>query len=129
MREIIVTVNNRAGAVADVTTALATAGVNIEEIDAEGLVESGIVSLCVDKHDEGLVALKAAGFEAESEDALTVRVADRPGALAEIARRLKKANINLRSLRITGHANQMCDVAIVAEDPAAARDLLVDCLI
>lgn len=129
MREIIVTVNNQPGAIADVTSVLALAGVNIEEIDAEGITESGVVSLCVDKHEEGMAALQAAGFEAISEDALVVRVADRPGALAEIASRLKEANINLRSLRITGHMDQQCIVAIVAENPSAARRVLEDCLV
>lgn len=129
MREIIVTVNNQVGAVADVTVALARAGVNIEEIDAEGITESGVISLCVDKHDEGLSALIAAGFSATSEDALVVRVADRPGALAEIASRLKEENINLRSLRIIDHIDQQCTVAIVAEDPIAARRVLGDCLV
>jgi len=128
MREIIVTVNNQVGAVADVTSVLALAGVNIEEIDAEGITESGVISLCVDKHDEGLSALTAAGFSATSEDALVVRVADRPGALAEIASRLKEENINLRSLRIIDHIDQQCTVAIVAEDPSAARRVLEDCL-
>ena len=129
MQEIIVTVNNQPGAVADVTIVLARAGVNIEEIDAEGITESGVVSLCVDKHDEGVAALREAGFDVTSEEALMVRVADRPGALAEIAGRLKDANINLRSLRITDHVDQQCTVAIVAEDPAEAKRVLADCLI
>lgn len=129
MREIIVTVNNQAGAVADVTSALALAGVNIEEIDAEGITESGMISLCVDKHEEGLSALAAAGFSATSEEALLVRVADRPGALAEIASRLKEEDINLRSLRIIDHIDQQCTVAIVAEEPADARRVLEDCLV
>lgn len=129
MREIIVTVNNQIGAIADVTVALARAGVNIEEIDAEGITESGIISLCVDKHDEGLAALATAGFSATSEEALLVRVADRPGALAEIASRLKEENINLRSLRIIDHIDQQCTVAIVAEDPSAAKRVLEDCLV
>ena len=129
MREIIVTVNNQAGAVADVTSALALAGVNIEEIDGEGITESGVILLCVDKHEEGLAALAAAGFSASSEEALLVRVADRPGALAEIASRLKVEDINLRSLRIVDHVDQQCTVAIVAENPTAARRVLEDCLV
>ncbi|QQL45423.1 ACT domain-containing protein [Sulfuriroseicoccus oceanibius] len=129
MQEITVFVNNQPGAVADVTATLAAADINIEEIDAEGVVESGVITLCVDQHNEGLAALKAAGFDAHSEDALIIKLEDKPGALAQIAARLKESNINLRSLRIIDHVGSQCLASIVADNQPAARKALKDVIL
>ncbi len=40
----------------------------------------------VDRYDEALVALRDAGVPAVSEDAIIIRIADEPGALARLSR-------------------------------------------
>lgn len=129
MKQIVIPVPNRPGVVADVSEALGSAGVNIEEMDAEGAVDNGVIILMVDHYDVALRALQEAGFQAISEDALVLKLLNEPGSLAKIARRLEAASINIRSLRIAKHLGEYTLVTLVADRQEEARELLRDCLV
>jgi len=129
MKQIIIPVPDRPGVVADVTEALAAAGVNIEDLDAEGAADKGVIILNVDRYDAALRALQEAGFRAITEDALVLKLLDEPGALAKVARRLGDASINIRSLRIAGRLGNEVLVTLVADRQDEARELVRDCLV
>jgi hypothetical protein len=129
MKQITVLVDNHPGAIADVTQVLADAQVNIETLDADGAEDHGVIILTVDHYDRALLALKDAAYQAISEDALVVRIEDRPGALAAIAARFKEANINLRSVHIIRRHETHALVAIVTENTDRARQLVRDELV
>lgn len=126
MRQIIVPVPNQPGAVADVCQLLADHAINIEEMDAESAVSNGVIVLRVDRYDDAIRALRFAGYRALTEDAIVLQLEDRPGALAEVAQRLKLAAINIRSLRIAHRMGRRAIVTLVTEDQPAARRLLAD---
>ncbi len=129
MKEIKVVSENRPNMVAEITGALADAGVNIEFISAENVGGSGVVSLTVDRYDEALRALARTPFQAISEDAIVIRLEDKPGELARITRRFKDANLNLRSIRIIRREGGTGIIAVAAEQPEQAKKLLKDVLI
>jgi hypothetical protein len=129
MKEIVIITQNRAGLVADISDALAAKGINIETLDAEDAHDMAVVALTVDRYDEALGALRDAGFDAVTEDALVIRLPDEPGALAKVARRFKDANIDLRSLRIIQRQQGFALVALAAERTEQARALVKDYLI
>ncbi|MGL4461477.1 MAG: ACT domain-containing protein [Planctomycetia bacterium] len=129
MKQITIVGADRPGMVAEVSAALAAAGVNIETLDGESLGATGVVLLTVDRYDAALRALADAGFTAVSEDALVVRLQDRPGELARITLRFKEAGVNLRSVRILHRADGWSLVAIAAERTAEAIDLVRDVLV
>ena len=130
MRQITIIAENRIGLLAEVSEALASGNINIETLDAEGVDNYGILILTVDKYDEALQLInKIPHIRAITEDAILIRLLDKPGALAKIAKRFKDSNINLRSIRIlrrdTGHSL----VAISAERTKDALELVKDVLI
>ena len=129
MKQIVIPVPNRPGVVADVSEALGAAGINIEEMDAEGAVDNGVIILMVDHYDAALRALQEAGFQAISEDALVLKLLNEPGALAKVARRLEHASINIRSLRIAKHLGGNTLVTLVTDRQDEAREILRDCLV
>jgi len=129
MKRITVIVENRPGVVADITAALADRGVNLETIDIEPGHDPGVVNLTVDKYDMALRALADSGFKAVSEDALVIRVKDEPGAIARIAARFKERQLGIRSLHILRRAGDHSLVSLVADDAAAARELVADELV
>jgi len=129
MKEIVIVTKNRAGLVADISEALATRGINIETLDAEEVQDLAVVELTVDRYDVALQALRDAGFEAITEDAIVVRLPDEPGALAKVARRFKEANIDLRSVRILGRQQGSALVALATERTDEARALVKDHLV
>ncbi len=129
MKEIIVPVEHASGALATVSETLAHADVNIEFIEARVLGTGGIIVLQVDRYDTAIRTLSEAGFRAVTEDALVLDLENRPGSLAEVASRLKDARIGIHSLRIVARAGERSLVALVADDPDAARRVLAEELV
>jgi hypothetical protein len=87
-----------------------------------------VVNLTVDQYDKALGALQNAGFDAVTEDAIIISIPDQPGGLARIAMRFKKANIDLRSLRILRRDKGTAVVALATDRTKEAIDLVRDCL-
>ena len=129
MRQITIVAPDRPGLVAEITEALAAPGINIESLSAERVAETAAVILSVERYDEALAALVAAGFDAVSEDALVLRLKDEPGALAKLARRFSDAGVNMRSMRTIRRMQGWGLVAVAADDLARARELVKDLLV
>ncbi len=131
MKQLTVITANQPGDLADITTALADQQINVEDIEAEGHGRRGVVVLTVapGTYDHALATLREdTRFQVFTEDALVVRVEDRPGALAEIATRFKDAAVNLRSMHIIERCNGDSLASIVADDRERAEELVRDVL-
>ena len=125
MSRIIVTARNEVGVIADISAALAEAGINIETIDTEGGVgERGIVVLSTNDDDRALHVLKDAGFRSITDDTLVLRLRDEPGALAKVAERFKQAGVNIHSLHILSRHDGYSMIALTADDRAQAEALV-----
>ena len=131
MKQLTVITSNRPGQLADITSALAAEGINVENIEAEGHGRRGVIVLTVAlaAYDLALQTLREGpDCQVITEDALVVRVEDRPGALAEIATRFKEAAVNLRSLHIIQRHDGFSLASLVADDRDAAEALVHDIL-
>lgn len=124
MERIIITASNQVGVIADMTTVLADAGINIATIDAEGAGDTGIVILTTPENDRALDVLRSAGFKAVTDDALVIRLRDEPGALAKVAERLRRAEVNIQSLHILARHAGYTTVALSPDDRAKAEALI-----
>ena len=129
MKQITVLVRNEIGVAAAIASALADHGVNIEEFDIEGVEDRGLLVLKVDKYDEALRVLRDNGFQAITQDALLVRLEDKPGALAAVAMRLKDAGLDLRSMHIVRREEGVTLASLVTSDPARSAAVLQDVLV
>ena len=127
MKQIsIITDNAQAHSVADIAARLAEADINIESLDADGLTDHGIILLSVDRYDDALSLLREAGYQAMADDALVVKVQDKPGAVAMVANRFKEANLVIRSMRILSRSAEASLIAIVTEKTPEAEALVAD---
>ena len=126
MKQLTVLVPNRLGIAAEIATALAERSVNIDEIDIEQVEDHGLVVLSVDRYDEALRALHDCGFRVITQDALLIRLDDKPGALAGIAVRLKDAGLDVRSMHIVKRDGVNSLVSLVVNDNVKAAEILQD---
>jgi hypothetical protein len=124
MKQIVILSEGRPGIVADATIALGERGVNIASIDAETHQGVSVVRMTVSDLDLALRLLRDAGLHAFHEEVILVRVEDKPGALARIARRLKDAGLELSSLRIVSRDGAHGVAALSCDDVPKARALL-----
>ncbi|MBP7951010.1 MAG: ACT domain-containing protein [Verrucomicrobiales bacterium] len=129
MKQIIVITRDQPGEMAQIAELLAARDINIEDLDADTEGSTAVIHLVVDRYDEALRALRDEGFQAISEDALVIRLEDRPGALAAVARRFSSASINVRSMHIIRRENGAVWVSLVSSDNAAATELVRDVLV
>lgn len=130
MKQITIVAQNRPGIVAEVSEALAEANININSLVADGHAQHGVIVLTVDRYDDALLALsRLSDIKALTEDVILVRLDDKPGALAQIAKRFKNANINLRSIRIISREKQQSLAAICTDRSEEAMKLVADILI
>jgi len=129
VKQITIIGKDHPGMLAEITEAMAAAGVNIETLDAETIGDSAVFILTVDKYDDALRALARTPYQAISEDAIVIQLEDKPGELARITRRFKDANINMRSVRILRRNGGRSIVAVATERTQEALDLLKDVIV
>jgi hypothetical protein len=129
MKEITIVTPARNGLVADISAALGEADVNIESLDAFVVREWDIVHLTVSNYDTALTVLRDAGYDAITEDAVVVNLTDRPGALAQLTRRLTDAGVAMRSMRILHRQAGEAMVAISMDRSDEAMRLIEDLLV
>ena len=124
MQRITVVVQNRPGLLAEIAEMLAAKGLSISSIVADSVGTQGVLHLDVEQADEALAALTTAGYNAVSEDVLLARIEDRPGALAQLSRRLMEAQLDIRGLNMVQRNDGWAVVAIATNDNARARGVL-----
>ncbi|MBX7206878.1 MAG: hypothetical protein K1X78_01090 [Verrucomicrobiaceae bacterium] len=129
MKQITVLTRKDAAELTRVATILGDAGVNIEEVDAEHIEQTGLIVLTVDRYDDALRALAGSGLRAITQDALVIRIEDRPGALATIAKKLRDAAVDVRSMHILRRDAATSLASLVTTNPAKAREILAEVLV
>jgi len=122
--QIVVLLENHPGALADLASVIAEAGVNIEAILLEGSVDFGMVRLHVDSPRKAEKALKDGGYQYRTGEAITLKLPNKPGQLADVCAKLAKAKINIDSLFGTTSGSGSPELVIMVDDEAKARKAL-----
>lgn len=95
VEQISVFLENRAGRLAEVSSILAEAGVNIRALSLADTSDFGVLRLIVDNNEKAMETLKIAGFTVGKTNVVAVEVEDRPGGLHKILDVLFKSGINV----------------------------------
>ncbi len=124
MNAFIVDLRNQPGELAKVTEALAEKGINITGFTGATCGDSG--SVCFLTNDEAGTrrCLQDAGYKAHERELVVASLADRPGSLAEAARRLGNAGVNIEAALPTGMSGGNISVAFATDKPDKARQAL-----
>lgn len=130
MKQISLVSKNCPGVIAEISEALARQKINIESLASESFGDHAVTILTVNKYDLALRILQQLpDITAITEDALLIRLEDKPGALANVALRFKQAGISMRSIRIVQRGNQESFAAISTDRTSEAMALVKDLLI
>lgn len=129
MKPITLLADDRPGVIAHISQLLGDANINIDSIEADAADLQGVITLKVDHYDQALSLLTQAGYRAISDDTIVIAVEDKPGALARVAARLEKAQINIQSIHILNRQQEQVIISLVTDDHKASLALLEDVLI
>ena len=83
IKQLSVFVENKDGRLADITSIIAKAGVDIRALSIADTTDFGILRLIVNKPDVAEKALKDAGLTVSLTNVIAVGIPDRPGGIAE----------------------------------------------
>jgi hypothetical protein len=118
-KDLTIELEHRPGAVAAVAEALGKAGINIDGMF--GLVASGhgIGHLLVEDAAGARKAVESAGARVAGErDVVVVEIADRPGELGKLTRRIADAGVNIEAIYMASRTR----IAIAADKLDKVRE-------
>jgi hypothetical protein len=124
MNAFIITLDNRPGSLADIAGALAEKGINIAGV--AGATEGGTGTIALVTNDEAgtLSALEGAGARFRQVALASAALEDKPGTLADAARRLADAGVNIEAIFPTGMDAGKITVAFGVDNVEAAKTAL-----
>ncbi len=125
LKQLTVFVENKQGALVDITATLAQNDVNIRALSIADTEEFGILRLIVNDNETAMTKLAGEGYLIKTTDVVGVKIGDAPGKLSTALSVLDDEGINLEYLyafmsRTEKHAYVVLRVA----DNGAAEDAL-----
>ena len=124
MNAFIVELDNRPGELARIAAAIAEKGINITNGAGLAIGSSGGFGLTTNDESGTRSALDAIGCRYREVELISVAVEDRPGALADAARRLADAGVNIEFLAPAGMSGGQMSLAVGVDNAEAARSAL-----
>ncbi len=122
LEEIIVTVDEKPGMLAEIGELLGAAAVNIESLCASTHNGLGVIHLIVDDGEDASEALKANGFKIEeTREVLTATLDDRPGELGRYCRRLADAGVSVSSAYVMKRGGGETELIFAVDNIPVAR--------
>ncbi|MEA3416599.1 MAG: ACT domain-containing protein [Thermodesulfobacteriota bacterium] len=95
VEQISIFLENKTGRLAEVTSILSEAGVNIRALSLADTSDFGVLRLIVDNNKKAEEALKSKGFTLNKTRVVAVEVQDKPGGLNKILSLLDKSGVNV----------------------------------
>ncbi len=94
-KQLSIFLENRPGGLARICGTLAEAGINILALSVHDTVDHAIIRLLADRPVKALLILEQLGLYILETDIIALDLPNQPGALAEISRKLARADINI----------------------------------
>lgn len=121
-KELKIRVQDRRGMLAEIALALREKKVNLRAVNAWVEGGEGVLRLVVDQVGVARKALAARGWKAEEQEVLEVELADKPGALADLASALADAGVDISHVYVgTGGARKATVFLGVSDLKAALK--------
>jgi len=122
--QFVVQLTNQPGSLASLSEALAARGIDVRAIGGGGLGDVGHVIMTTTDDDGTREDLQAGGFTFAEGESILAEVEDRPGGMAETARALSDAGVNILGHLFLGRWGDRATFAFVVDKPDVARPIL-----
>ncbi|HVL49002.1 MAG TPA: ACT domain-containing protein [Candidatus Thermoplasmatota archaeon] len=123
-KQLAVLIENRPGALADLTALLAETGVNVDAIMIEGSLDFGTARIHAPNARKIEKVLREHGYQVASGDVLVMRLTNEAGALAKVCKTLAREKINIECMFGTTNGADEAEFVFKVDDPERARRAL-----
>src|SRR3989338_3867628 len=126
MEGLTIIAPDKIGLLLDVTTILGKERINIESISLEVVGKKAIIRLIIEKASvrKAKESLERKGFNVVASDTFVVKLADRPGELAKVAKVLAENGVNIENVHIVDKQGRQTLCAIKVDKMDKAEKLL-----
>jgi hypothetical protein len=122
LEEVIVRVEDKPSALAELGELLGNAGVNIETLAGSNHGGQGVIHIIVDDGEEAAEILKASGFDVvETRDVMTATIEDTPGALGKYCRKLNDAGVAISAVYVAKRTGGETELIFAVDDLETAQ--------
>ena len=129
MKEISIITDDRVGLLADISYILGKAKINIESIAASAVGGKAVLSIVVKDYDRAKQVLENNNFRVTAGNVIFVKLEDKPGMLAEIAKMLAEDGINVENLHLVSKDGKHTIVGLTVSNPKKTKSILAEYLI
>jgi hypothetical protein len=119
----LVECDNRPGEIARISEAVAEKGINITASSSLAWGEHGAIGLITGDEDMTREALDTTGMTYHEYEIVSFKLADKPGSLADAARKLANAGVNVQFLVPTSYDGEVAFAGGVDNVPLARQAL------
>ena len=124
MNAFIVDLKNKPSELAKVADAIASKGIDITGFSASTCSDSGTFALVTDNEVVTKRVLTDGDWKFRTIELVEATLPNKPGALAETARQLGKAGINIEAAFPIGSTGSSAHIVFATNDPAKAKQVL-----
>jgi hypothetical protein len=126
MNCFMVELKNKPGELAKLAETIAEKGINITGFTGAACGDASEVCLITSDEAGTRHALTAAHYKVREIELVPTALEDRPGSLAEAARRLANSGVNIEAAVPTGMSGGKISLAFATDNPAKARTALAE---
>ena len=113
-KQLVITVDNRVGTLAEVTRAVSASGINLIALCAYAVDNKGVIMFVSEDNDKALKILKAKKYDLREEPVVLVTIDNKPGTLQSLTEKIAAAGIDITLI-----------YASVAKGDSASRFVLI----
>jgi hypothetical protein len=123
--QLVVSLPNKPGTLAQLCSALGKAGINITALLAPEVSGRGKIRVLVDSAERAKDALKEAKLRFSEEEVITMELDNRPGAISEVAEKFAQSKVNIKYAYATAsQASAKATVVIAVSNIEKALGIL-----
>ena len=119
-----VTLDDKPGELAKLTGALAEKGINLRATAAATLGGKGVVNVITSDETKTRETLRSQKFSFSEDEALVAKVDDKPGALAQIAKNLAAAKVNIKAVTLLSTSGAKAELALSVDNVEKAKTII-----
>jgi hypothetical protein len=112
------------GRLGDLAAGLADRGINVEAVAGFSHAGRAVLGLTTNDDTRTRIVLEGKGIKFQEEELLTLRLPNKPGELARVARKLGENRVNLRALVTLTTGQKETEIGLAVDNPSKVRALL-----
>lgn len=129
MKNIITIADDRVGLLADISYVLGKAKINIESISVDVVASKAVISLTVKDADKAKEILENNGYKVTENNAIIIKLSDKPGELSRITSMLASQKINIENVHVLSRDGKNTILSMAVDKPKKAQELLGEFII